>query len=546
MDNFTLLITLNIILAVNLAFTFSVKKEKTQDGVREWKASSVLLSLGFFMLVMQPWLPAFISILFANYIILLGFYFQVTASLRYEFRKSFPNSAFLIILSAGYWSLFLVFTYVRFDTSARIVIISALLAAVYIYYVLSIRLRYHKIHAGEMLILFLASAIFYLARIVLTLTRLGHADSIIERNMITTATFFYINIYSVVYITGMFNATLKINNSSLLKEREKQSYLFKFLNDTVGHLNLPELYSSIDEVLKNSLGIDMAIIYLLDEEQDILSIARPFDDPDIPLEQIRTMKKGEGAAGRAVAENRVIEIDIEEYPDSPWADILKNKGVTKIVSLPLRTAEGVIGAITGTYTGTRQYHFLDREFFCYLAEQIGLVLNNAFLYEKVKVLANTDPLTNLTNRRRMLELIRHELYRADRSRQGFSLAMADIDHFKKINDSYGHDCGDKVLVSAAAIFRDECRDSDYVCRWGGEEFLLLFIDTDLEESLEAAERIRSVFERQGHECVNNRPMSLSIGITGWKPGATIEQMILRADKALYAAKNAGRNRIEVR
>ena len=180
----------------------------------------------------------------------------------------------------------------------------------------------------------------------------------------------------------------------------------------------------------------------------------------------------------------------------------------------------------------------------FMGEQIGLVLHNAFLYEKVSLLANTDSLTGLLNRRKMLEIFNQEIHRTERSGRTFSLAMADLDFFKNVNDTYGHECGDEVLKNTAALLKEECRDTDFICRWGGEEFLLLFIETDLSGAVSICERIRHNIRQKESGCLKDGSLTLSLGVTAYDPSHTVEQMVDLADRALYKAKRNGRNRIE--
>ena len=256
------------------------------------------------------------------------------------------------------------------------------------------------------------------------------------------------------------------------------------------------------------------------------------------------LKKGKALQDGAFEFDEVVEIDIDSYPDRKIADSYKSKGVTSLLSSPLKTSEGIIGAFTVVNTGHLKKDIIDRSFLYYLGEQIGLVLYNAFLFEKVTQLANVDPLTGLFNRRKMLELFELEIKRSRRSRKPFTIAMADIDSFKSVNDTYGHECGDEVLKSISEILRKECRESDYICRWGGEEFLLLFIDTNLSTAKDVADRILLVFENKKNICMNNFTTTLSMGIAEFSADLSIEQILKNADDALYKAKKNGKNRVE--
>ena len=549
MDNFTLVATLNVILGINIIFTFITSGKVVDRGIKEWRLSSVFLFAGFFLLMFQKIVHPFFTICTANYFILLGFYYQTEAALYFETRKNSSGKFRITLISAFYWLLFLIFTFIRFSTPLRIIIISLFLVYFYLSSFIKIG-RHHnesadeELHVKELYYLFIISALYYSIRVILTLLGLSPVKSLFDRDFFVTVSLLYPIIYTFIYFIGMSTASLSQKNSFIRKEKDKLNYLFDFLNDTAKHLDLNELYQSIEDVLRKSLGVKTAAIFLADNERGNLKMAYGFNDLDLPQDLVLTVKKGEGAAGRAFEQDKVVEIDINSYPNKTVADSYKSKGVTSLLSAPLKTSEGIIGAITVINTGNIKSEIIDKSFLYYLGEQIGLVLHNAFLYQKVIELANVDPLTGLFNRRKMLELFELEIKRARRSEKSFTIAMADIDNFKRVNDSYGHECGDEVLKSISSILRNECRESDYICRWGGEEFLLLFIDADLTSAKTIAERIRKRFAERKNLCMDNFATTLSMGITEYKPDVSLEHLLKDADSALYMAKENGKNRVE--
>jgi diguanylate cyclase (GGDEF)-like protein len=140
--------------------------------------------------------------------------------------------------------------------------------------------------------------------------------------------------------------------------------------------------------------------------------------------------------------------------------------------------------------------------------------------------------------------MQREIARAGRRGEGLSLVMADLDHFKSINDQYGHITGDHVLASVAAVFQSHLRTYDLAARYGGEEFVLLLPATSAEGAMVVAERMRKALaDITVPDCP--RQITMSLGVATWMPGETPEQFVARADAALYKAKNAGRNRVEV-
>ncbi len=171
---------------------------------------------------------------------------------------------------------------------------------------------------------------------------------------------------------------------------------------------------------------------------------------------------------------------------------------------------------------------------------------NARMRQELRSESLRDPLTNLLNRRGFAEAAQRELARYWRGSQDFAVAIADIDHFKRMNDTHGHSCGDEVLCHVGRFFTDELRQSDLVSRSGGEEFTFLLPVTSASEMFAVLDRIRLSLERRVIVIDANLNVSatISIGVTNsrGRRGQGLEELLLEADKALYAAKRAGRNR----
>jgi len=163
---------------------------------------------------------------------------------------------------------------------------------------------------------------------------------------------------------------------------------------------------------------------------------------------------------------------------------------------------------------------------------------------RITELSRTDVLTGLANRRYFLERLNPTLSLAQRHGLPLALVMADLDHFKRVNDTHGHEAGDRVLRAFADTLRAQCRREDLPCRFGGEEFLILLPQTTAGDGVVLAERVRTVFAEtappiQGSVC------TASFGVAAIHSDDTPDRLIARADKALYAAKSQGRNRTAV-
>ncbi|MCH8180593.1 MAG: GGDEF domain-containing protein [Proteobacteria bacterium] len=163
---------------------------------------------------------------------------------------------------------------------------------------------------------------------------------------------------------------------------------------------------------------------------------------------------------------------------------------------------------------------------------------------RIRELATHDDLTGLINRRHMLERLNNEKHRSIRTGRRFCLAMVDIDHFKRVNDQFGHGTGDQVLAQVAGTIAAGLRETDVVARWGGEEFLVMFTDTDQDTATRVLSRIQQALSRT--TVADSAPqlrVTFSAGVTSYVPDEMLTRTIDRADRALYAAKASGRNRV---
>lgn len=166
--------------------------------------------------------------------------------------------------------------------------------------------------------------------------------------------------------------------------------------------------------------------------------------------------------------------------------------------------------------------------------------------KQLLVMAATDPLTKLFNRRRITEIIEYEITRSKREPRMMSFLIGDIDHFKSINDHFGHEGGDQVLVEVSEVLRNAVREQDSVGRWGGEEFLIVLPNTELDGAVLVAERIRNAIN-QMQVMASGKPVAvtMTLGLSTCGEGENLETAIARADAALYRGKAGGRNRLEL-
>lgn len=195
----------------------------------------------------------------------------------------------------------------------------------------------------------------------------------------------------------------------------------------------------------------------------------------------------------------------------------------------------------------RQYPFAAREveLLDVFLKALLYPLRNTLLYRQALRAARTDALTGVGNRADFQAGMARECKSARRHFAPLSLIAVDIDHFKRVNDTYGHPCGDEVLQGVAACLKNTARGNDLVYRYGGEEFMLLLSDTDLHDAAILAERLRQ--RVAGHACSTEQAgelmVTISVGVAALTAGDTESSLLHRADQALYKAKQQGRNRV---
>lgn len=170
-------------------------------------------------------------------------------------------------------------------------------------------------------------------------------------------------------------------------------------------------------------------------------------------------------------------------------------------------------------------------------------ISKKYVRDNLEITVLYDPLTKAYNRRYFAEAMAQEMERVYRNKKTFSLIMLDIDHFKKVNDTYGHDVGDYVLKEIVSVVKNNIRKYDIVSRIGGEEFTVILPDTEIDYASTLAERLRKAIEC--HKFGYVKRVTVSLGVAQYEDKDTLDTIMKRVDEALYMAKNNGRNRYEI-
>jgi len=251
----------------------------------------------------------------------------------------------------------------------------------------------------------------------------------------------------------------------------------------------------------------------------------------------RSFKPGEGIAGRVYMTAKPIVVNnIKE--DDVFIDSEKSY-VRSIACIPMIVYNDVIGVINLTNKRHgKEFTDEDVEMLKAVADQAAVAINKAQLWD----MAVTDSLTGLYVRRYFMVKLQEELHRAERYNNILSVVMADLDQFKNINDTYGHDVGDRVLEAIGKFLQQNIRDVDMIARYGGEEFVLMIPEATKDAAQNLSERLRKNLSEMKFKDLP--PITISLGIATYPyDGTDAEDLIKKADAAMYAAKRAGRNQV---
>jgi len=339
------------------------------------------------------------------------------------------------------------------------------------------------------------------------------------------------------------------------QENERRSRQLAALHQTgidlTAELNLNTLLQSIAERALGLIGGQACNCYIYDPESDLVERVA-VAGRELVLGGV-TRRRGEGAVGKVWETGKAQIInDYHAWPErKPEYDSFPNRA---LMTMPVCWGDEFLGVLNMLAYTPHRYTEADKDMLGMFAPQAAIAIRNARLYSKIEQISVTDELTGLFNRRGFSQLGEREIERASRFERPLAVLMLDIDHFKKVNDTYGHPIGDQVLRALAACIRQGIRRIDVVGRYGGEEFTLLLPETDLPVAIQIAERLRqSVAElaipipqgKDGSTPISIR-ITVSVGVAFLLPDVpNLSVLIHRADQALYRVKDSGRNRVVV-
>jgi len=342
--------------------------------------------------------------------------------------------------------------------------------------------------------------------------------------------------------SNVIRSLLKKQNEMLGQSLLHLGHLI-YLQKSISLMSLEDIGKVLADKLPYILFIRYFSLFLFDKNKKVLRLAC-HNHPDL-IEKLIFRQGDSEIMSEAIARGSyILESD---FAESRFFQGVKNPLFEHnfFITIPLMIENEVIGVLNLNDNEKGYLNVTDLDFLMNVSEFISLSISNAQSFERAERLSVTDGLTGLTNRPQLEVSLQSEILRSRRYRSPLSLVMMDVDYFKGVNDTFGHQEGDDVLMDIASIIKSLCRSQDVAARYGGEEFVLILPETNGSGAWKIAERVREEVEnhRFSHEG-KVHSVTVSCGIAEFdnegKQGYT--DLIRVADTALYQAKESGRNR----
>jgi diguanylate cyclase (GGDEF)-like protein len=346
-----------------------------------------------------------------------------------------------------------------------------------------------------------------------------------------------------IHLLTLFStqASMALQNARLYSLERQRARQLQAINaiaqQTTAVLDLEELLSRVCCLIQEAFRVSHVSLLLREDGDLVLRAHHGTLTPRI-AQGGRFPTSREPWTSIVGGNGTLVEKDLSAAPD----DVKLFDGCVSRMSIPLVSFGQTLGVLA-LHSETRDaFRETDLQSLESVADICATSIQNAHYVEQVKQLAYLDGLTGIFNRRFFELRIMEEIERARRYGTGMSVIMADIDHFKRLNDEFGHLLGDEVLRQVSSVFHEQVRKIDVVCRYGGEEFAILLTQTSAEQALTVAEKLRKIVQGWQFPGVP-RTVTISAGVAAYPDhGPTRDDLMGAADSGLYAAKQAGRNR----
>ncbi len=336
------------------------------------------------------------------------------------------------------------------------------------------------------------------------------------------------------------HASIALQNARLYSLEQQRARQLQAINaiaqQTTAVLELEELLARVCELIQTAFRVSHVSLFLREDRDLVLRAHHGTLTPRIP-QGGRFPANTEPWASMLAGDSSAAETDTRNAPAKFFDESASR------ICIPLVSFGQTLGILALDSALPDAFRDGDLQSLESVADICATAIQNAHYVERVKQLAYLDGLTGIFNRRFFELRIMEEIERARRYETGMAIIMADIDHFKQLNDEFGHVLGDEVLRQVSSLFHQQVRRIDVVCRYGGEEFCVLLTQANSEQAMSIAEKLRKIvagWQFPGVPCT----VTISAGVAAYPAhGATRDQLVKAADAALYAAKQAGRNQV---
>lgn len=339
--------------------------------------------------------------------------------------------------------------------------------------------------------------------------------------------------------------------TSVEKTKYELSQFFEASRNLNGVLTPEEVYEVALESIAGIVDYDLAAVTAFDREtgQHRIELVDGSERVDCDVSEWNGSEFGDnsGLVSMVIKNRHYLPYGGKVRDSKPvvFTEQQRIDGLESMLVMPLIAQDEPIGTLVVASRDANQFGTERREMMEVIVNQIGISLQNARLYSQMEEMATTDGLTGLANHRSFQSRLEEVIARHKRTKEPFGLLLTDIDHFKSVNDTYGHPVGDEVLRQVSAAFTDLLREVDVPCRYGGEEFAIILEDTDREGAMKTANRLREAVSALTFD-TEKGPFSvtISMGLTIWPTDRTEKQPLIDlTDEALYYSKEHGRDQV---
>ncbi len=350
------------------------------------------------------------------------------------------------------------------------------------------------------------------------------------------------------YLDGVIvDVTERKQAENLIKKNsQRQLLLNTLLSISLSGQTLAEILQSVIEQLCKSCIISIekkGAIFLVTGQGDCMDLAAHYNLPPILLNKCHHLSFGKCLCGISAASKTILYTNSMDYRHEITYEGMELHGH---YCVPVLSGDKVLGVIMLYIENEHKQIKGEIAFLNTTANTVAGIIERKQIEDKLKHMASHDPLTGLYNRQVMEQGLNDEIQRSTRYKHSMSIFVLDIDHFKVVNDTYGHQIGDKVLCNLAKILESSIRNMDYAARYGGEEFVVILPETHLSKARELAERLREQIAEFPFSIADDKNINLtiSIGVATFPEHAkTLQKLLEAADSAMYVAKKAGRNQV---